>query len=642
MAHKLQVNSVTVGELLDKLRTREWMIPAFQRDFVWSISDVTDFVYSVLKCRPIGMATLWRQSDESELPLEPVSIRNRQNRIVLPGAETPPATRYAVLDGRQRCTAIAMAFGGLRPKDGRVRFRGRFFLNVAEEDDAERIKFVREANVVKRGLDSDAGAIGAGLFPLSNTNPGESLMQQWYRYSQAIQTSANYPDSKLPDEDELKRRNQILAQSFQGLLETKLAVYTVPSSFSLSQICDIFEVLNTTGTKVSTVDLIHSWLYSETSRVEQQTPILLRDWIDRLGEVSGAVGWSSSRERPELIAQMATATYVSLEVKPDPRKIGRRKQSRITSVKSGDLLATPTLHWQNIISYEDKLVKFLSDFQQCVSFGAFGWQACPYPVTASIYVGLRWHHEFDPDSTHPWEIADLDALFRAFFWRNALSSRYDQGFLTQLGTDIVQLKSILGLRLKYRSFDEWAAEATDRLETFMNITIPKSTQLSKLYSDRQTGALQKALLLPIVTRARWDLLNRNVAISYPTRRDIQLHHIYPQAWCRDNRTPKLRQWLDPEKSKVDWVKSAANLMPLTRESNLEWRAANPGAVLLNKNITYASHGELFSDLFISEEAYHDLCKGHARIPHFWKARARTMADELEKFLFVGSKSPGAQ
>ena len=34
MARELKVDDVNVDDLLDKLRTQEWMIPAFQRDFV--------------------------------------------------------------------------------------------------------------------------------------------------------------------------------------------------------------------------------------------------------------------------------------------------------------------------------------------------------------------------------------------------------------------------------------------------------------------------------------------------------------------------------------------------------------------------------------------------------------------------------
>ncbi len=627
MAQELDISSISVSDLLNKLRSRDWMIPAFQRNFVWTIGDVSDLVYSIFERRPIGMATVWQQTDDS-LGLEPVSIPDRNKPAILEGVEKPPATIYAVLDGRQRCTAIAMAFGGLRPKDGRVKFCGRFFLNVAEKEDAKRIEYVREADLVNRGLDSESSAIGKGFFPLSSSNPEESLMQQWFRYTQAIQNAANYPDSKLPDTHELKRRNSILARSYEGLVTTKLAVSIVPSSYSLSEVCDIFEVLNTTGTKVSTVDLIHSWLLSETSK--ESSPINLRNWIDNLGEQPGAVGWSSSKDRPELIAQMTTAAYVLLESKPEPRRVGRAQKIEVTSVRSRDLLATPTLHWKNVRDNEHKMVEFLGDFQQCVAGGAFRSQACPYPVTASIYVGLRWHQYFDVDSTHDWDIADLNALFRAFFWRNALRSRYDQGVMTRLSKDINDLKSILNNRSDFANFNEWALTANKKLSIFMN-KAPEISELRDLYSHRQTGALQKALLLPIITRGTKDLLKPEINIDFPTREDIQLHHIYPQDWCRNNCTGELSKWLDRDVSERDWVRSAANLIPLTRDSNNKWRSENPGAILHKKNMIY---GDVFSNLFISNEAFDHLKNGSRGIPYFWETRANTLANYLAKFVKV--------
>ena len=629
----IKITAVTVGELIEKLRTQEWMIPAFQRSFVWTTGDVSDLVSSILERRPIGMATLWEQPSKSDLGLEPVSIpdsSSRGGKAELAQAEIMSPTKYAVLDGRQRCTAIAMAFGGLRPKDGRVNFCGRFFLNLAEKNEARRIEYVKETHIVTRGLDTDSSAFGKGLFPLSSSKPGEPLMGQWYRYAQAITNEYNYPDSKLPDKEELEHRNRVLERSFKGILETQLAVNIVPASYSLANVCEIFEVLNTTGTKVSTVDLIHSWLYSETFKDEH--PLDLRDWIDKLGEHSGAVGWSSSTDRPELIAQMTTATYVSLVSKPEPRTVGRIQNPRVTSVKSGDLLATPTLHWKNVRDHEKEFVKFLGDFQQCVADGAFGWKACPYPVTASIYVGLRWHYQFDIDPARPWKIKDLNALFRAFFWRNALSSRYDQGFLTQLGADMDKLKQILNNRSS-GNFDQWASEANNTLDAFMNKPVPKSDELRELYTNRQTGALQKALLLPIVTSAKKDILNPEIDIEFPARTDIQLHHIYPKSWCRLNRTDNLSKWLDTDADQ-DWVGSAANLMPLSRESNLEWRDENPGSILLKKGITYDSHRTLLSQIFVSEEAFNNLLKGSGGIPCFWETRADTLASHLERLLDV--------
>ena len=89
MPQELDVTSVTVSSLLINLRTREWMIPAFQRDFVWTIGDISSLVYSILESRPIGMATLWQQSDETDLHLEPVSIQDVGKRTELPKAENP-------------------------------------------------------------------------------------------------------------------------------------------------------------------------------------------------------------------------------------------------------------------------------------------------------------------------------------------------------------------------------------------------------------------------------------------------------------------------------------------------------------------------------------------------------------------------
>ena len=632
MAQELEVNSVTVSDLLEKLRSREWMIPAFQRDFVWTVGDVSALVNSILERRPIGMATLWHQPDENTLHLEPVSIRDRDRRALLTGSENSSNTTFAILDGRQRCTAIAIAFGGLQPLDRRMKFNGRFFLNLTEHEDSRRIEYVAEKDVLRRGLDSDSGAIGKGMFPMSSSVSDETLMQQWFRYNQAIKDPSNYPNSELPGDDELSRRNDILARSFEGVLTTKLAVNIVPSSYSLAEICEIFEVLNTRGTKVSTVDLIHSWLFADTSR--DGSPILLREWIDKLGEQAGAVGWASSSDRPELIAQMTTASYISLDSRPDPRRVGGAQQVRVTSVKSGDLLSTPTLHWKHVVKHEQDFLRFLSDFQMCVAGGAFGWQACPYPVTASIYVGLRWHHHFDDNDTRAWDLNELDALFRGFFWRNSLSSRYDQGYVAQFGTDVEELKKILNLRANYPTLEKWGEAANRELDRFMKKNPPSTSELLDLCTDRQNGALQKALLLPIVARSNKDLLQPGLDISFPSRTDIQLHHIYPQAWCRNNRTGELSEWLDQTVATKNWVGSAANLMPLSRESNLEWRAENPSATLHRNEITYESRSSLFNAVFIDETSFEHLANGASGIPDFWTARASALAQYLESLLDV--------
>jgi uncharacterized protein with ParB-like and HNH nuclease domain len=123
----LEVKSEAVSDLLDILRRGEWQIPEFQRDFVWSISDVASLITSIIQSRPIGMVTLWEQGDKPEVTLEPISIPDSPIRRMFVNKADENSKVFAVLDGRQRCTAIAMAFGGLRAKDLRSRLAGRFF-----------------------------------------------------------------------------------------------------------------------------------------------------------------------------------------------------------------------------------------------------------------------------------------------------------------------------------------------------------------------------------------------------------------------------------------------------------------------------------------------------------------------------------
>jgi hypothetical protein len=608
------------------------MVPSFQRDFVWSEADVTSLALSVIEARPIGMATLWEQADDSDLTLVAASIPDTQNgvsiEVDIADDETNPNKFYAVLDGRQRSTAIAMAFGGLRATDTRRRFSGRFFLDVTHQDVSERVRYIREAQVKSNKYDQLSVCVGKGLFPLA-TDPGMGLMGQWMNYIQAIKDPSNYPNRTLPDPAELDRRNAILKQAFEGISETLLAVYIVPADYTLGEICEIFETLNTTGTKVSTVDLLHSWLYNDTSKDVE--PIFLREWIDDLGQMEGAVAWASKTNRPEIIAQIVTACYVAMDdVKPDPRAVGgKKKQSSVTSMKAGDLLATPALFWKSAIANGGDLAEYIGDFQKCVSGSNFPMSECPYPVTVAMYAGLRWYMEHDSRYSKQWSIEEFNALFRAFFWRNSLTGRYDQGFLSQSTTDMKSLKEILFRRGKAASANAWALEANDFLENTMTMQLPLSKEVwRQLLQSKPAGALGRALTLPIRTRPTNDLLDPGVSIAFPSTNPVELHHLYPQAWCANNQHGSLGEILDHNKAEFDYVRSVANLTPLTRLSNNTWRAKTPGQALSDKEVNFRIAKDRLESHFISERAFLALTASSPDPQGFWETRAKVIAEDL--------------
>lgn len=640
------VSSVTIPELLQKLHIGEYVVPRFQREFVWDMQQVCDLAWSVLRDRPIGMATLW-ETIGGDSPLEPRSVRLPESggdfRNFCEDPSEFAGTSYGILDGQQRCTALAMAFGGLRTEDKRRRTTGRFFVDLKVDLNERCVHFKKEKAVLDEGLSSLSGALGAGFLPLEvppNQDGQWEFTQAWMPLLERIASDDIY-DGAGPDEEEREFRKSRLMEMLAAVGAVKLAVLTVDSSYGLAEICEIFETLNQTGTKVSTVDLIHSFVLQESSTATPPVdpPMDVRDWLDHLGTLSGAEGWSASEPHPERVAQAVTASYVGLLEKPPAREVGGKEVS-VTSIKGPDLLRTPMRHWISIREDEALFAETFGLFQQTVVGGArFPMAWCPYvPGSLGVFFGLAWSLQVeDVEEEEGWNQDDLGALFRAFFWRNALSGRYDQGFLTQSSADMHALREMLRKRPEANSRANWLTAISGSFEALFGDAIkPSREDLKRLTIHGAGGARGDAILLAVRTKLLQDIVTQE-SIAYPNvnPEDIHKHHIWPKRWISNNETGKLKEILDEAKDN-DWnrIDCAANLMPLSAETNREWRAKNPGQVLDEHNVNYEpATQELFANAFIDEEMY-DLLRGASvdDVGTFQELRGAKIAQYLEDLM----------
>lgn len=634
---QIEVSHVNVPTIINNLKCGEWLTPEFQRDFVWGTGAVIGLISSIIDSKPIGMVTLWQQEDLSDLELEHISVSDfiHEKGETAPryfgNKDDRPGRYFVILDGKQRSTSIALAFGGLRAEDGKYKHSGRYYLDVTALDPNDRVKYFTEKEVRAGALDTLSVSISKGLFPLAVENPDE-VYQQWMGYTQKISSPTSYPENKLPPEEELQRRIGVLQNAFNGIINTKLAVYTVPQTQSLGEICEIFETLNTTGTKVSTIDLIHSWLYSDTVN-RKNGPILLRQEIDELGDYDGVIGWSSSKNRPELIAQIVAAIHIALDKKPEPRRVSGKKITRITSIKSPDLLAIPDRMWSDFFSKKEVISQYFKDMQDCVAGGYFSMAQAPYPAAVCIYISLRWYLDFDSPEGTAWDKTHLNSIFRPFFWRNALSNRYDQGFLTKVSTDIKDVKKLLNSIEDETSHKQWGAMANSWLEK----NIPKSGLAEKaklICSDGKTaGALQKASLLLLFSRATLDLMKPAEKI-YNAEGGLQLYQIFNRDWLKNNVTLENEAYFDKTKSDADWINSPANLVPMSRTSNLQWKKLEPISELQRLYTTSQEQKNLLNRYFISAESIGLVSENAGNVGDFFEQRSKAITDEINSFLDV--------
>jgi hypothetical protein len=108
---------------------------------------------------------------------------------------------------------------------------------------------------------------------------------------------------------------------------------------------------------------------------------------------------------------------------------------------------------------------------------------------------------------------------------------------------------------------------------------------------------------------------------------VQLHHIFPKDWCRNNKGK--HQILT-----VLTENNFSNLIPLTATSNNIWKANSPATALTTNNLDFNSNVQIFETGFINSTAFKALSEDN--VEEFWKIRADKIAEQLHNLQFVSS------
>lgn len=605
---RLEVSRLTIPEVLKLLEDGKWQIPKFQREFIWTQNQVFELLHSVFRPRPIGLITTWVQPEGKP--------HCEAERIKLKAAdygewkENPAVVKF-VLDGRQRLTTLAIAFGGLQNPDDRYQFSGRWFLNLDAEPDSENlIVYLKRKQVEDEKFTSLANCLAHGQIPLHE-------YREFAKYNQNIRNRDIYPKGELPAK--VEERSQRFAQYYDTFNAFQLPVAELPEVITLAEVCDIFDVLNTTGTKVSTFDLIHNLIFAETSGC-----VNLREKFAELRSNFTSLGLLCDPDRPEYFCQTVTGCYLA-EPNPSGRKVGKgSKASKLQSIKGGDLIDTPFEVYRKFLDNAARVDTYASDLFSDVLGTSAELNRLAYPVSLILYLALRWRS----DMTQKIPTDRVNNLFRAFYWRNALSGRYDQGYLNRFASDLTSLTEILVSTNGTNDGSPWCKVANERLDALFGTEhrLVANERLEEFLMDGEIyGALKQALSTFLWARVRNDLVDAEQFDRTPLdkRKFVQLHHIFPADWCRNNWS--LLKDRVPDKETINCF---ANLVPMKAESNLRWKAMAPNTAIHTLQLDFDSRTEDFERAYVDKTGFDMLVQAQADPYSFWRHRAALMAKEL--------------
>ena len=213
-----------ISEAVSEIRTQNLVLPEFQREYVWSREQAKQLLVSLTRKYPVGGLLFWKTQ-------EPPELKN-VNKI----PETLGAVQV-ILDGQQRLTTLYMLITGEIPpyytnQDITTDMRDLYF-NV-EDGDFQYFQPVRMRDnprwvKVTDCFDGDS----AGVFNIAKKTAGGNI-------EVAFQLSETYT---------------LNLNKLKGIRDVNLPTQVVPIEASLDDAIDVFDRVNSQGTKLTEAEL---------------------------------------------------------------------------------------------------------------------------------------------------------------------------------------------------------------------------------------------------------------------------------------------------------------------------------------------------------------------------------------------------
>ncbi len=219
LAQLYSLSKCTVETLLNWIKNEEIVIPEIQRPFLWKDTQVRDFVDSLYRGYPVGYLITWLKS----------GIRLRRH---------PQSTReYILIDGQQRVMALwtALLGGAVLDKNYERRSFKVAFHPVDEIFEEAKVLHSRDSKWI-----SDISTIFT-----SHTGLLDSINAY---------CNANSDVNRAEIESTINR--------LSGIRDNRLGVVKLNSDLEVETVADIFNLINSTGVRLTSPDFIMSKMAS--------------------------------------------------------------------------------------------------------------------------------------------------------------------------------------------------------------------------------------------------------------------------------------------------------------------------------------------------------------------------------------------
>jgi len=249
--------AITIQDAINKIDTNKYLIPAFQREFVWSQEQIENLFDSLMRGYPISSMLFWEVTGDSRKVyqyyqfLQEYIERHKIHNEPKAGCESMESF-YAVLDGQQRLTSL---FLGLK---GTVAYHRKYQSWENEEKNFPPMKLYLN---LSNTSEQDEGSKKFNFKFLGKTdNKWEDFRiegkDKWYRIGAVLNINSI---TKYSREHSLNDEEAAVLEKLQNIICTEPTInYYLETDVEADKAVDIFVRINSGGRPLSISDILMS------------------------------------------------------------------------------------------------------------------------------------------------------------------------------------------------------------------------------------------------------------------------------------------------------------------------------------------------------------------------------------------------
>ncbi|MBO7566055.1 MAG: DUF262 domain-containing protein [Bacteroidales bacterium] len=268
---------ITIAQAIEHIRKNEYLLPAFQRDFVWSAEQIEKLFDSLMKGFPISSMLFWKVKGETKTDFRFYKfLQNfvQYHKICNEDISTDHLNDFhAILDGQQRLTSLFIGLcGSYAYKDYRKRWdyseynfpTRHLYLNISrkfseEESDKEFIFEFKDKSVSKE----------EDLYRDSNG-------YMWFRVGKilSLHQDEKYGIDEFADDNSIDKEAKRMLRLLERVIHDRPNInYYEEDDQKPDKAVNIFVRINSGGTALTFSNILMSIAVANCKKIDARTEI---------------------------------------------------------------------------------------------------------------------------------------------------------------------------------------------------------------------------------------------------------------------------------------------------------------------------------------------------------------------------------